>query len=323
MKTRNFFKTLLLLVLLVVAGGFGQQAKAQYQSFFGDSITTYNLAGECVSYDPFALGGSFMYYPTVNRADTVRIDGKLYYRSDYNCGWDEPPSCIREDTTTGQIFRYYSHNGYSAEICVCDMSLSVGDTFRVAWDPWCSNTIVADSITYMNGKKVIHFRRIGYAEYAEIYYCDIVTDYGDLVSFDLPIMFIEGIGPTYGPLGPDPWSWRGCVLLCMYKDGEFVFALDEENLGCEQEPLAKVEENQDLEWTVFPNPCHRYLNIRFDEKVQSNGLLYVTNMAGCVVFSQKVCNREVRIDVRALSAGIYTVTYMSAGTKKSKKIVKR
>ena len=321
MKTQTPFKTLLLLVLLVAAGGFGQQANAQYQSFFGDSITTYNLAGECVSYDPFALGGSFMYYPTVNRADTVRIDGKLYYRSDYI--WDNHPSCVREDTMTGQLFWYFSHNGYTAEICVCDMSLSVGDTFRVAWDPWDSKTIVADSITYMNGKKVIHFRRIGYAEYAEIYYCDIVTDYGDLVSFDLPIMFIEGIGPTYGPLGPDPWSRRGCVLLCMYKDGEFVFALDEENLGCEQYPIIKVEEHRDLEWTVFPNPCHRYLNIRFDEMPQSDGLLYVTDMAGCVVFSQKMCNKEVRIDVRNLAAGIYTVTYMATGTKISKKIVKR
>lgn len=322
MKTPTPFKTLLLLVLLVAAGGFGQQANAQYQSFFGDSITTYNLAGECVSYDPFALGGSFMYYPTVNRADTVRIDGKLYYRSDYNCGWNEPPSCIREDTTTGQIFRYYSHNGYSAEICVCDMSLSVGDTFRVSWDPWVSSTIVADSITYINGRKVIYFHQTELGIYA-IYYCDLYNPTLNGQESTLPIMFIEGIGPTYGPLGPDVVSYMGCVLLCMYKDGEFVFALDEENLGCEQEPLGKVEDDQDLEWRVFPNPCHRYLNIRFDEMAQSNGLLYVTNMAGCVVFSQKVCNREVRIDVRALSAGIYTVTYMAAGTKKSKKIVKK
>lgn len=319
MKTR-ILRPLFLIALMLVAGGFG--AKAQYQSFFGDSITRYNLAGECVSYDPLALGGSFMYYPTVNRADTVRIDDKLYYRSDYEYGWYDPPACVREDTTTGQIFRYYSHNGYSAEICVCDMSLSVGDTFRVSWDPWESSTIVADSITYINGRKVIYFHQTELGDYA-IYYCDLYnpTLYGQ--ESILPIMFIEGIGPTYGPLGPDVVSHMGCVLLCMYKDGEFVFALDEENLGCEQEPLAKVEENQDLEWTVFPNPCHRYLNIRFDEMSQSNGLLYVTDMAGCIVFSQKVCNREVRIDVRDLSAGIYTVTYVAAGTKNSMKIVKK
>ena len=318
MKTSTFFQTLLF-TLLLMAGAITNRAHAQYQSFFGDSITTYNLAGECVSYDPLALGGSFMYYPTVNRADTVRIDDKLYYRSDYVFGWDNY-SCVREDTTTGQLFFYYTHNGYSAEICMCDMSLSVGDTFRVSFDPWVSKAIVADSITYMNGKKVIHFRRIGCAE---IYYCDFFNDYGEPVIYDLPIMFIEGIGPTYGPLGPDVWSQRGCVLLCMYKDGEFVFALDEENLGCMQAPAVKVEENQDFAWTVFPNPCHRYLNIKFDETSQSNGLLYVTNMAGCLVFSQKMCNREMRIDVRNLSAGIYTVTYKTSGTKISKKIIKR
>ena len=314
MKTTTFFRILFLALLVVAGGAFTNCAHAQYQSFFGDSITTYNLAGACVNYDPFALGGSFMYYPTVNRADTVRIDDKLYYRSDYEFGWNNY-SCVREDTTTGQLFYYYTHNGYSAEICMCDMSLSVGDTFRVSFEPWEARAIVADSISYMNGKKVIYFHRIGNAE---IYYCDCYA-----MEYEVPIMFIEGIGPTYGPLGADVWSLSGCVLLCMYKDGEFVFALDEDNLGCEQAALVKVEENQNWEWTIFPNPCHRYLNIRFDETAQSDGLLYVTNMAGCVVFSKKMHNREMRIDVRNWAAGIYTVTCKTSGTKISKKIIKK
>ena len=316
MKTTTFFQTLLLTLLM--AGAITNRAHAQYQSFFGDSITTYNLAGECVNYDPFALGGAFMYYPTVSKADTVRIDDKLYYRPIYHGDHTYPPiPYVREDTTTGQIFWRYSYNDYSVEVCMCDMSLSVGDTFRVfepLFTPMDVPTIVADSISYMNEKKVIYFHRVGDEP---IYFCD----WG--IENALPIMFIEGIGPTYGPLGWDIISFHGYVLLCMYKDGEFVFALDEENLGCMQAPAVKVEENQDFAWMVFPNPCHRYLNIRFDETSQSNGLLYVTNMAGCVVFSQKMCNREMRIDVRNLSAGIYTVTYMTSGTKISKKIIKK
>ena len=315
MKPRKILHTLFLLALLVVAGGFSQRAHAQYQSFFGENITRYNLAGVCVSYDPFALGGSFMYYPTVNRADTVRIDDKLYYRSDYEYGWYDLPACVREDTTTGQLFWRYSHNDYSREVCMCDMSLSVGDTFRV-FEPLCGEnppTIVADSIAYINGKKVIYFHEIGDEQ---VYFC---PEY----IYDLPIMFIEGIGPTYGPLGWDIWSRQGCVLLCMYKDDEFVFALDEENLGCEQGPIIKVEENRNLEWKAFPNPCHRYLNIRFDETVQGNGFLYITDMTGCVVFSRKICDRELQINVRDLAAGIYTVTYMANGTRISKKIVKK
>ena len=317
MKTFPLFRTLLLVLLLAAGGTFVNRAYAQYQSFFGDSITTYNLAGECVSYDPLALGGSYTHHCTVNRTDTVRIDDKLYYRSDYQSDWVWYYSYVREDTTTGQIFWYHGYNGYTAEVCMCDMSLSVGDTFKVfehLYSPMNVPTIVADSITYMNGKKVIFFHRVGDAE---IYYCD------GWVEYEVPVMFIEGIGPTYGPLGWDIYSHQGCVLLCMYKDGEFVFALDEENLGCEQDPVAKVKENQDRGWTVFPNPCHSYLNIRFDEMPQDNGLLYVTNMAGCVVLSQKLGNREMRIDVRNLAAGIYTVTYKTSGTKISKKFVKR
>ena len=315
MKTRRIFHPLFFLALLLVAGGVSQRAHAQYQSFFGDSITRYNLAGVCVSYDPIALGGSFMYYPTVNRADTVRIDDKLYYRSDYRYEWNELPTCVREDTTTGQLFWHYSLNEYSCEICVCNMSLSVGDTFRVLFNPWEPKAIVADSITYINGKKVIFFRRIGNEE---IYYCDSYA-----INYELPIMFIEGIGPTFGPLGPDIWSFRGCVLLCMYKDDEFVFALDEENLGCEQWPMMKVEENRDWGWKIFPNPCHRNLNIRFDETVLGNGFLYITDMTGCVVFSRNICDRGMQINVRDLAAGIYTITFVTAGTKISKKIVKK
>lgn len=311
--TRTLFQPLLLLTLLMVAGGLTNRAHAQYQSFFGDSVTRYNLAGESVNYDPFALGGAFMYYPTVNRADTVRIDDKLYYRSDYEFGWNNY-SCVREDTTTGQLFWRYNLNGYACDICVCDMSLSVGDTFSVLFDPWDSTAIVADSIAYTNGKKVIYFHRI---EYGDVYFCDGWADY------DVPIMFIEGIGPTYGPLGCDLVSFRGCVLLCMYKDDEFVFALDEENLGCYQACYAKVKENLDFGWTLFPNPCNRYLNIHFNEAAQLNGHLYITDMTGCVVYSQKMCNREMKINVRNFSAGIYMVTYKTSGMKISRKIIKK
>ncbi len=312
-SARPLFQIFLLLTLLMAAGGFTNRAHAQYQSFFGDSITRYNLAGECVSYDPFALGGAFMYYPTVNKADTIRIDDKLYYRTDYYYAyWDL--SCVREDTTTGQLFWHYNHNGYASDICVCNMSLSVGDTFSILFNPWDSTAIVADSIAYTNGKKVIYFHRIGYGR---VYFCDGWADY------DVPIMFIEGIGPTYGPLGCDRVSFHGCVLLCLYKDEEFVFALDEENLGCYQEALAKVNENQDFELALFPNPCNRYLNIKFDETAQCNGHLYVTDMTGCVVFSKQMCNKEMKINVQNFSAGTYTVTYMENGMRFSKKFIKK
>lgn len=311
--TKTLFQAFLFLALLMVAGVLSNRAHAQYQSFFGDSITRYNLAGESINYDPFALGGAFMYYPTVNRADTIRIDDKLYYRTDYYYEyWNL--SCVREDTTTGQLFWHYNHNGYASDICVCDMSLSVGDTFSVFFEPWDSTAIVADSIVYTNGKKVIYFRKIGDGR---VYFCDGWADY------DVPIMFIEGIGPTYGPLGCDRVSSRGCVLLCMYKDEEFMFALDEENLGCYQECYSKVKENPDFGWTLYPNPCNRYLNVKFNETSQRSGHLYITDMTGCVVFSQKMCNKEIKINVRNFSAGIYTVTYMENGMRFSKKIIKK
>lgn len=312
MKRHFFFKALVLALLLVSA--FVNRVYAQYESFFGDSITQYNLAGECIWYDPLALGGAVMYYPTINRNDTVRINDKLYYSTDYElsyihyCPYYVCCSYVREDTTTGQIFLAWCED--TPELCICDMSLSIGDTFCV---PEFIPPIVADSIAFINGKKVIYFHQTSEA----VYYCGI---YGD--ECDLPIMFIEGIGPTYGPFGWDLWSNRACVLLCMYKDGEFVFALDEENLGCEQDPLVSVKENTSLEIYIYPNPARRNITVKLDDSFTGNGQIYVRDAIGRVLIAAKTNSKNIKLNLNNLQKGVYIITYIENNEKFSKKIIK-
>ena len=50
MKTRNFFKTLLLLVVMVVVGGFSQQAMAQEDTCAVNVIHTY-MNGRLIPWD--------------------------------------------------------------------------------------------------------------------------------------------------------------------------------------------------------------------------------------------------------------------------------
>lgn len=312
MKQSIFFKHIVFAVL--VAGGICNRVHAQYQSFFGDSITEYSLAGDYVLYDPLALDGAFMYYPTINKSDTIHLNDRVYYRTDYQlslvhyCPNYTCYSYIREDTTTGQIFLAWKEG--VPEICVCDMSLSVGDTFHLS--SWYHTAIVADSIEYINGKKVIHFRRTG-----NLYYCD---DYYPT----LPIMFIEGVGPTYGPVGWDYWrAAEGCVLLCMKKDGELVFILDEDRLGCYQGTPDAVRENDSRGMHIYPNPARNRITVELDNAFVGNGQIIVRDAVGRVLVAEKTNVKTIKLNLNGLQSGIYIVTYEEDNQKITKKIIKK
>ncbi|MDD2200238.1 MAG: T9SS type A sorting domain-containing protein [Bacteroidales bacterium] len=326
MKQKLHFINQIILVLLLACGA--GQVKGQYESFFGDSITTYNLWGEINAYYSSALCGetvtndspvgqtiaSFLY-----KTDTVRIHDQLYYSVDRRMSWSPTNPYIREDTTTGQIFMYIGGNA-DREILICDMSLCIGDTFCVPnpdmlyySDSCGDNPIVVDTIEYVNEKKIIHFQR---TNTENVYFCD----WGDPL---LPIMFVEGVGPTYGPLGWDYISNMVPVLLCMYKDNELTFIFDENNLGCWIYPTPLVSENETAKLLLYPNPVKRNLNIRIDESIQGNGIIYISDIAGRVLQKRPLNNRNDKINMSSFSAGTYIVTYIENGKKISKKIIKK
>ena len=76
MKTGNFFKTLLLLVVMLE--GFGFQAQGQYQSFFSQNTWEYNIVYMMTCYtedtDPLAFNACCSTFPyRFHHNDTVCI----------------------------------------------------------------------------------------------------------------------------------------------------------------------------------------------------------------------------------------------------------
>ena len=341
MKTRKFYQSLFLLALLLVAGGgFSQQAKAQYQSFFGDSITEYSIGTFVTSYDPYFFGRmsqSLTYYSN----DTVVFDGKTYLRPHCDFEWD-PDYYVREDTLMGRIYRYCTRT--NTEYLICDMSLEQGDTFAFPFHPdyYGGGSImpiggVVDTVVYLNGKKNIIFRTDTASN--NPCYGPLLLFFDNAASERIPIQFIEGIGPNYSPCGfiddhslqceggyfytyMGAWTWTFSypLLLCVHKDGELTYMADE-RAGCDQYGVEKVEENPKDGFALFPNPARNRLTIRF-EGLPSNCTLYISDMFGRIMFMENLTEMRTSINISHLQQGTYIATCIMDNKKYSRKFVK-
>ena len=325
MKHNIFFKALVL-ALLVAGSGICNRAHAQYQSFFGDSITEYSVGGRYVTkdYDPY-----FFYvksYPIgLTKSDTISFNHQTYYffENYYYWGWQHSDVnlYIREDTVTGRIYRYDAL--YDREVLICDMSLGIGDTFYMPYSMmyWGDETayripIIADSVWFENGRKNIRFTNV------------FATAPQFLMDDPMPIVFIEGIGPNFTPFGwidGDPDCNGGYdvypFLLCVHKDGELVYMADE-RAGCYQLPAhGEIVESEQNVFKSHPNPAHDRLFVSLEEPATGSEL-FLSDMGGRIVYRQTITENDFQINVSDFVPGNYVLSCVINNKVYSQKIVK-
>ena len=336
MKTNPIIKIAILALLLIVGAG-GIPAKAQYQSFFGDSLTIYNVQGMGVSKGTLTedidyIGGNTYDY-WLYTSDTVNINGFRYYRfvSDHLV-------YLREDTATGRIYRYDPDD--EEEILTCDMSLSVEDTFWMPFDKTYYTyyidsrpvPIVVDTIYFVNGLKTIQFRTI--------YECGSVpcpTLFG-VGGHHHPIIFVEGIGPNFSPFGWLNDAFEECngscftgeqelhcgyghwnpFLLCVYKDRELVFMSDAQ-IGCWQDNNISIQENQPLPFSIYPNPANTALTVESDSPVRT---ITIYDLTGKTMMTVENCPSPATVNVVSLPRGIYLLRAITDNRVKTARFVK-
>ena len=200
---------------------------------------------------------------------------------------------LREDTTTGRLYRYYPE--YDIEVITCDLSLQSGDTFCISsgnYPCW-----IVDSVTYDEGRKVVWFPP--------------VSQSGNFLSAQYPYhtCFIEGIGPTFGPF---EIVNRGIafdlgLLLCVHHNDSLVYMTDTV-LGCEQYVIS-VPEYPDALMKIYPNPATNTLHVEFEGTDDPQGTITVTNITGVVVLTQECHDPVTQLDVSNLSHGLYVVSF--------------
>ena len=215
-----------LLALLLMAGGVTMQAQ-EYESYFGADSTRLNVLQYCI--DWVTTG-----YMEINTADTVHINGHDYLRATPRGFFFENAELyFREETATGRLYRYFPMID-EEEVLLCDMTLTVGDTFYHI-DYWgLAHPSVVESVSFENGRKVIRFA-LPYLPWHDA------------------LTFREGIFPNNFPIGYLDYYDCENNLLCEYKDGEQVFENPEYNICYIDETSVQEQDLQHV--SRDPNPA--------------------------------------------------------------------
>ena len=328
MKFNLLYKTRLqqkkihcIIALFLCSIGLSLNAQTGYQSFFGDSSTTYHVftSMTCYTHDPGILGCGGTWQLTINQQDTIIVHDTVYYKVRH--------LYVREDTIMGRIYRYFPD--VKKEFLTCDMSLNVGDTFHLPVLPdaqgyfyhEAGTKLVVDSVAYINGKKVIYFPYIGKGDSPSSSLASHYFSGTYYAKYNIIPAFIEGIGPTFSPfVYAIPESENDMnVLLCVDKNDTLAFMLNEE-LGCDQSGV-NVKEIENVKIQIFPNPANDHITLRFGNTDNIKGQIVITDMIGGVVYRNSIINNSMQliINISSFSQGIYTLIFFN---KKEKLILK-
>ena len=265
-----------------------------YKSIFGNEKTQFNIFYFFRAMKNEPCCGITEIFHVEN--DTI-IEEQLYKK--ISCGSRPYYSGIREDTIEGKIYVYDDPFG---EILTCDFNLSVGDTFFFPQDnPYGSNPnnlkknngfMIADSVYSIDGQKTITFDGPYYKEGDNVY-----KYYFD---FFPKVIFIEGIGPNYGPFD---WSSEQQMLLCVHKDDDLVY-MQQEDIGCELDnPGGGINDVDINKIKIIPNPVYTEFNVQSDAINLDEVFIYT--IQGQCVSNIKIDEEFQKINIAGLQAGFY------------------
>ena len=256
-----------LLALMAVAG----MTKAQdYQSFFASDSTRVNVYAEMIDF-------CHTFYVTIRSTDTVSINGTQYVQGvphgKYGSLYGYMRFYFREEVATGRLYRYFPIYD-EEEVLLCDMSLTVGDTFEY-YDGWEMRQVTVESVSFDNGRKVIHFPDSYYGHY---------------------LVFHEGLFPSFYPIGFIDDFGCDSFLLCEYKNGEQVFENPEYNTCYIDDTSVQEQDLQHV--SLYPNPAKETVLIEGAKAAE----VQVYNVFGQLV---KTVKDSHEINMAGLPQGVY------------------
>ena len=324
---------LLLLTLGSLASRGQDTIQPRYQSVFGDSCATWYLFfHDWTNYDEEDVG-------TETRqaivGDTINVDGTTYNLLRYMPNLsgsrepylyeDEESLYIRESPDHSKLY-FKEHLDLFPEmtfpeVLIMDLDLNVGDTLNtqgwsqlvVQWEHPRPRSLIIDSIYYHNGRKVLRTNYVHNPDY---------------VNNTEPLLFIEGIGPTWGPFYIG-FGFR-VSLTCYYKDGEPQYHGPEYNQNRETPCITRnttfwgipKEPYKNSSYDIYPNPTQGVFEIEFP--MVSSYRIVISTIAGCIIKDESVCGNRMQINaLQNYPSGMYFITIINSSTlKQTIKIIK-
>jgi hypothetical protein len=297
-------KTTLLLLAFSVQSLilFGQP----YQSIFSTDTTRWNVY-ECV---PDA-GGTIVYYSFSDTLINQKLYHKLFRENIYSADQElglAPYLCgfVHEDTVVGKYWFLKIDNDEQKEVLFMDLSLSKGDSlaiisdFRFMW----TDSVVVDSVYYLNDKKIIAIDKSHYDCYDEN-----------------KVKFIEGIGSTNGfYMGewyeqPEPYT-----LLCKFENNLKTYSIDKEWFSnCYHEGGAGINDSEfGNSILIYPNPSIGKIFIK-TENYNSNFTYTIFNSIGQIVSKGEFFDSSKELSLT--KNGLYFIKISNNDIQTTKKVL--
>jgi hypothetical protein len=156
--------------------------------------------------------------------------------------------------------------------------------------------MIADSVTYLNGKKVIYF--------GNIYLSDGVLWVSSIEPHKF--FFQEGIGSIF-PFGyiQGTGDIDFSLLLCLHQDEDLVYIRNPESLyQCDYDcMLGSIDEHRKNKLHVYPNPIYTEFYVQSDEIVLDEAFIYT--VYGQCVTHIKLHQELQKINIADLQKGVY------------------
>lgn len=270
-------KSIIFIILLLSVSNI----QAQYQSIFGSTQTEWNFISLTCD---VAIVDTYMH-----ERDTTIND--IEYHIINNWG------LLRESDQNSKLWYRNFHD--DDEILILDLSLSMGDTFRIN-----SKDFIVDSVYLENNLKIIEF---DYTPYNCGYY--------------ERLKFKEAMGPNLSfKFALTAEDFDADLLRCLTKDSitnnflESYFGAD-----CRSD-LVNTQKIDKKDILVFPNPFSEELAIQFADNTLRT--IDVYDMKGVQIFDKKTSLENIHINTTELHNGIYIIRILESKDERIFKVIK-
>lgn len=195
---------------------------------------------------------------------------------------------VREDPYTGKI---WVKDDYNEERLAMDLTLEIGDEYNSNKGRY----IVDDIYTDDHGRKCIKLNGPPYHQ----------------MGITVELVFIEGIGPTFGLYGD-------CVVICKQENSEIVYSIDDPHFkDCAPVRVEQIAENYNVK--LYPNPAKDSFTFEVDRN-DVIGEVKMFDITGKLIMS--IDSNDLEVDISKLKSGVYFVKVKINNRFVTSKIVK-